>query len=204
MSKRDQDDASRPSQDGSQDSTGPNTSDKSKDDLLDDLETIRSLLDKEQAPAADSSEDDDESGQTSVPQLDDVVGGVMGIDESPLTERTATLDTQGGLDDDLFQALLGDAWKTSAAQMLKETRADIEANRHTWAPEDTDSLNAALRVRIDDTLRVWLQDLVRQNMLDLRNTLLSAIDDQLKQEIEKALAQKANHSDNGTNETHGK
>lgn len=139
-----------------------------------------------------------------MPLLDDVVGGGLGVDESPLTERTATIDSQGGIDDDLFQALLGDAWKTSAAQMLKETRADIEANRETWAPENTDSLNEALRVRIDDTLRVWLQDLVRQNMLDLRNTLLSAIDDQLKQELKKILAQKADPSDNGTNDNHGK
>lgn len=194
----------RNSHDDMADSSAHDPAEKSKDDLLDDLETIRSLLDKEQAQAAEAAETDETSSQDPVPLLDDVVGGGLGVDESPLTERTATIDTQGGLDDDLFQALLGDAWKTSAAQMLKETRADIEANRDIWAPENTDSLNEALRVRIDDTLRVWLQDLVRQNMLDLRNTLLGAIDDQLKQEIKKFLAQKANHSDNGTNDKHGK
>jgi hypothetical protein len=197
MSKRGRDDTDNSATGGS----GQNPAEKSKDDLLDDLETIRSLLDKEQAQGAQT---DDESTATPVPLLDDVVGGGLGVDESPLTERTATIDSQGGIDDDLFQALLGDAWKTSAAQMLKETRADIEANRETWAPENTDSLNEALRVRIDDTLRVWLQDLVRQNMLDLRNTLLSAIDDQLKQELKKILAQKADPSDNGTNDNHGK
>jgi len=200
MSKRGRDDTDNGATGGS----GQNPAEKSKDDLLDDLETIRSLLDKEQAQAAQGAQTDDESTATPVPLLDDVVGGGLGVDESPLTERTATIDSQGGIDDDLFQALLGDAWKTSAAQMLKETRADIEANRETWAPENTDSLNEALRVRIDDTLRVWLQDLVRQNMLDLRNTLLSAIDDQLKQELKKILAQKADPSDNGTNDNHGK
>ena len=200
MSKRGRDDTDNGATGGS----GQNPAEKSKDDLLDDLETIRSLLDKEQAQAAQGAQTDDESTATPVPLLDDVVGGGLGVDESPLTERTATIDSQGGIDDDLFQALLGDAWKTSAAQMLKETRADIEANRDTWAPENTDSLNEALRVRIDDTLRVWLQDLVRQNMLDLRNTLLSAIDDQLKQELKTILAQKANPSDNGTNDNHGK
>jgi len=200
MSKRGRDDTDNGATGGS----GQNPAEKSKDDLLDDLETIRSLLDKEQAQAAQGAQTDDESTATPVPLLDDVVGGGLGVDESPLTERTATIDSQGGIDDDLFQALLGDAWKTSAAQMLKETRADIEANRETWAPENTDSLNEALRVRIDDTLRVWLQDLVRQNMLDLRNTLLSAIDDQLKQELKKILAQKADPSDNGTTDNHGK
>jgi hypothetical protein len=200
MSKRGRDDTDNSATGGS----GQNPAEKSKDDLLDDLETIRSLLDKEQAQAAQGAQTDDESTATPVPLLDDVVGGGLGVDESPLTERTATIDSQGGIDDDLFQALLGDAWKTSAAQMLKETRADIEANRETWAPENTDSLNEALRVRIDDTLRVWLQDLVRQNMLDLRNPLLSAIDDQLKQELKKILAQKADPSDNGTNDNHGK
>ena len=200
MSKRSRDDPDG----GATGDSDQNPAEKSKDDLLDDLETIRSLLDKEQAQAAQGAQTDDESTATSVPLLDDVVGGGLGVDESPLTERTATIDSEGGFDDDLFQALLGDAWKTSAAQMLKETRADIEANRDTWAPENTDSLNEALRVRIDDTLRVWLQDLVRQNMLDLRNTLLSAIDDQLKQELKTILAQKANPSDNGTNDNHGK
>lgn len=48
MSKRGRDDTDNSATGGS----GQNPAEKSKDDLLDDLETIRSLLDKEQAQAA--------------------------------------------------------------------------------------------------------------------------------------------------------
>ncbi len=180
-----------------------NAGERSKDDLLDDLENIRSLLDKEQLKNAASDEANSEPVNP-VPLLDDVVGGGLGLDESPLTERTADIEDVGGLDDDLFAALLGDAWKTSAAEMLKETRADIEANRERWSPEHTDSLNEALRVRIDETLKVWLAELVHSNLTDLRNTLLRAIDDQLKQEIKTFLAEKANPSDPTADDTYGK
>lgn len=179
-----------------------NAGERSKDDLLDDLENIRSLLDKEQLKNAASDEANSEPVNP-VPLLDDVVGGGLGLDESPLTERTADIEDVGGLDDDLFAALLGDAWKTSAAEMLKETRADIEANRERWSPEHTDSLNEALRVRIDETLKVWLAELVHSNLADLRDTLLRAIDDQLKQEIKTFLAEKANPSDPTADDKYG-
>jgi hypothetical protein len=178
-----------------------NAGERSKDDLLDDLENIRSLLDKEQLQAASS--EDSQATVSPVPLLDDVVGGGLGVDESPLTERTADIENAGGLDDDLFAALLSDAWKSSATEMLKETRADIEANRETWRPEHTDSLNEALRVRIDETLKVWLAELVRSNLSDLRDTLLKAVDDQLKQEIKTFLAAKASPSDTTADDKYG-
>lgn len=175
----------------------------SKDDLLDDLENIRSLLDKEQLQAAAAAEDAQSEVPSPVPLLDDVIGGGLGVDESPLTERTADIESIDGLDDDLFAALLSDAWKSSATAMLKETRADIEANRESWSPEHTDSLNEALRIRIDETLKVWLAELVRSNLTDLRETLLKAVDDQLKQEIKTFLAENARASDTNTDDNYG-
>ena len=49
-------------------------------------------------------------------------------------------------------------------------------------------MNEALKVRIDDTVRVWLRETVRRNMDQLRQILLAAINDQLKTEITKTLA----------------
>lgn len=216
-------------------------SDASKEHLLEDLETIRTLLDPKQDEEAGEAladgrretqgeeldktldieldkalgigcdnesdaepvdqtssntltpEHDDGSG-TQVPLLEDVIGGGLGIDEAPLDAPLIMDDAPGRLDDELFRTLLGDAWKTSASQILETTRAEIEAYRENWAPEDTDALNDALRVRIDDTLKHWLRDLVRDNMHDLRTALLSAIDNQLKQEISRFLAQTRNDS----------
>jgi hypothetical protein len=198
--------------------------DTSKEHLLEDLETIRTLLDRkpdeeldktldiELDEALDMSPDrksDDESvGQrqgnapvpesedapgSPVPLLDDMIGGDLGIDEAPLDAPLIMDDAPGTLDDELFRTLLGDAWKSSASKILQTTRAEIEAYRENWAPEDTDALNDALRVRIDDTLKHWLRGLVRDNMHDLRTALLTAIDDQLKQEISRFLSDRNGH-----------
>ena len=77
-----------------------------------------------QQPPADVPDD---APDERVPMLDDVVAGGLSLDESPLSERTVIDVVQGGLDDDLFQALLTDAWKDSAAAMLK-TAAQISNN----------------------------------------------------------------------------
>jgi len=176
---------------------GNQDSDASKEHLLEDLETIRTLLDREH-DAEPGEALADGRGETQGEELDktldieldkalDIGSDRESDGESVDQPSTGTLTPE--LDDELFRTLLGDAWRTSASQILETTRAEIEAYRENWAPEDTDALNNALRVRIDDTLKHWLRDLVRDNMHDLRTALLSAIDDQLKQEISRFLAQ---------------
>jgi len=163
----------------------------SKNEILVHLESIRALLEKDrnaQHKTEGSDDIPDDAPDESVPMLDDVVAGGLSLDESPLSERTVIDVAQGGLDDDLFQALLTDAWKDSAAAMLKDSRADIEQHRAEWSPSDTDALNEALKVRIDDTVRAWLRETVRRNMDQLRQILLDAINDQLRTEINKTLA----------------
>ena len=73
--------------------------------------------------------------------------------------------------------LLGDKWKSSATDILTEARGAIEAHRNDWTPEDTDELNAALRVRIDETLTEWLKETVRARMDELHGRAVRHLDE---------------------------
>jgi hypothetical protein len=104
-----------------------------------------------------------------------------------------------GLDDDMFNRLLGDDWRQAAAVLLDEARGSIEAHSQQWTPQDTDELNEALQVRIDETLHRWLRRTVQERIDDLRAELLTAISDQLeatvKQRFNDALPGEGAHGE---------
>lgn len=145
--------------------------------LLGDLESIRELFDEEQESQAQPAEQ--------VPLLDDVVdipdGEPAGTDQDP-----ATMGPQ--LSDDLFQALLGDEWRTSAALVFSQAREKIGENSPHWAPEDTDELNAALKVRIDETMQGWMRGMVIEHMANLHETLLEVLSAELPSMIDDIIA----------------
>ena len=117
-----------------------------------------------------------------VPILDDVVEGALDVDELRLN-HLPDLDADNaspGLDDELFRVLLGEEWRDAAAGILDQARSAIETHKQQWLPEDTDALNAALRVRIDETLHRWLRQAVLDGIHDLRSRLLQSITDGLE------------------------
>lgn len=168
---------------------------ESPDELLGDLESIKQLLDEEQAHQREEADEE----PADVPLLDDMVDGAYTLDESSsLLSATPALGggkrpAQDGsreskyMSEDLFDALLGDKWKSSASDILTEARGAIEAHRNDWAPEDTDELNAALRVRIDETLTEWLKETVRARMDELHTVLLQTAEATINDKIEKLI-----------------
>lgn len=189
----------------SQDQSG-NSEQNDPDELLGDLESIKELLGEEEdgEQAADALEPGD------VPLLDDMVDGAYTLDESA-SLLSATPALGGGrrnsrlsgkerknpdsryLSEDLFDTLLGDRWKHSASDILTEARGAIEAHRNDWTPEDTDELNEALRVRIDETLTEWLKQTVRSRMDELHAVLLetaeATISEKIRTLVEKRRAE---------------
>lgn len=168
--------------------------DDSPDELLGDLESIKQLLDEEEQ-AAQAAE---------VPLLDDMVSGAYTLDESasllsatpalgggkrPDGGHSSTAEPKEGkyLSEDLFEALLGDRWRSSASDILTEARGAIEAHRNDWTPEDTDELNQALRVRIDETLTEWLKETVRERMDELHAALLQTAEATIDQKIRRLI-----------------
>ncbi len=171
-----------------------NDDDKTRDGLLEALESLRSVLDRGRqtvAAAAVATAADEEAAapaeEERVPLLDDVVDGAIVVDEAPLHERPAMTTEDAGLNDELFSALLTDGWKASAEEILRESRADIETHRARWLPEDTDQLNSALKTRIDETMRSWIRDVLRRNINELHGALLVAIEEQLREQIAEIL-----------------
>jgi hypothetical protein len=144
------------------------------EEILDDLESIKELLDEEEARLAE------ESGEAPVPLLDDLIDGGLTLEEQDYEVVRSTLtdepspETESRLDNDLIDTLLGDEWKRAASDLLTQARGAIEANRNQWTPEHTDELNEALRVRIDATLSAWLRTKIRDHMDELHSELLHA------------------------------
>lgn len=140
--------------------------DKDSKALLGDLQRIRSLLEKEDASAPPPEDD--------VPLLDDALA-----DETPTTP----------LANDVFDRLLGDDWKADADEVLREARHSIDAGATAWTPEDTDALNDALRIRIDQTIQQWLEDLLSERIGELRARVLAAMTDEIELRVKEPLAQ---------------
>ena len=141
---------------------------ESQNALLGDLESIRDLFAEEAEAKAEAA--------AHVPLLDDVVE----IPQEPagdVEQDSTAIGPQ--LSDDLFQALLGDDWRTSAALVFQQARQKIEDNSPHWAPEDTDDLNAALKVRIDETMQGWMRSMVIAHMADLHEKLLAVLSAEL-------------------------
>lgn len=176
------------------------------DELLGDLESIRELLEEEAAAAAAARRDDGDADPVDggVPLLDDMVRGAYELRET--SDLLAARPALGGggsrhgryLREDVFEALLGDRWKTSASAILTEARGAIEAHRNRWTPEDTDELNEALRVRIDQTLTEWLKATVSERLDELHAELLRAAEAVIDEKIRVLIEQRTANPDNPT------
>ncbi len=137
---------------------GPNQGRDDSDEFLEDLESIKHLLDEEQQAQVEAAVTNDD-----VPLLDDQIG------DNP-EER---------LGDEAFNALLGDAWRDSVEEMFADARANIEANSTEWLPEHTDELAAALKVRIDASVRAWLAETLEANIHRLRERIVAELSEEI-------------------------
>ena len=173
--------------------------------LLGDLESIRSLLDDDdEAPRAEDDalrSKEPEVEDLEVPVLEDVVddqktedvGGDSGAESDSRTESAPTGEGSGSaprLDDDLFRALLSDAWRDSAGEILKQAREVIDEHSAQWSPSETDTLNDALKVRIDATIQGWMRGMVVTHMADLHELLLKELSAELKATIDTIIKQR--------------
>ena len=131
---------------------------KEEYEFLEDLESIKHLLDEEQQAQVEASDINDD-----VPLLDDQIADTA-------EER---------LGDETFNALLGDAWRDSVEDMFANARADIEANSTEWLPEHTDELAAALKVRIDASVRAWLAETLEANIHRLRERIVTELSEEI-------------------------
>ncbi len=167
----------------------PDAPEGSPDELLGDLESIKEILDEEQAAAPADGAGPENDADAGVPLLDDMVDGAYQLqDTSSFLSATPVLGGGGSrrsryLSQDVFDALLGEEWKSSASDILTEARGAIEAHRTRWTPEDTDELNQALRVRIDETLTEWLKATVTERLDELHAELLRAADAVIDEKI---------------------
>ncbi len=120
------------------------------EEIIEDLESIKDLLNEEE-----------QTGDPDVPLLDD-----------PLEER---VHVEEGLTDDTFHALLGDAWRDSVEDIFAQARERIERNSALWAPEDTDELADALKIRIDESVQAWLAETLEANIGRLRERIVAEL-----------------------------
>ena len=61
------------------------------------------------------------------------------------------------------------------------------SDRTGWAPEDTDELHEALKVRIDQAIGDWMRELVQANIDDLRAHLVHELDAALREHLKGDL-----------------
>lgn len=178
--------------------------------LLGDLESIRALLAEQQAAAQQAVEqgasgsgtgtgtdEDDPAGDAhgapqsgladdeEVPLLEDVVQGGVSVSEAFLSGEGdfGDSDSASALRDDVFQALLSDEWRESADHLIGQARGALETAPALWSADDTEALNAALKIRVDETLQRWLRAAVLNGIDDLRRELLEAVRQQLAESI---------------------
>jgi hypothetical protein len=158
-------------------------------ELLEDLETVRALLDVDEDDESllEASVDDE------VPLLDDPIDGTEGLREVTFSSVAGSLGHPAGrrkqdrLNAELFDSLLDDEWQVSASAILAGARDAIDDHRNCWTPVDTDELNEALRVRIDDTLSQWLRDTVSEHVEELRDELLRATERVISEKVEALI-----------------
>jgi len=179
-----------------------------KSALLDDLESIRTLLaDDGNQPGPDPAVEDE------VPVLDDVVaeetiaapeagqavpaGPTRSAGPTDADWPVAAPAREPGLDDDLFRALLSDEWRTSASDVLQQARDLIGAHGDDWSPAETDLLTDALKVRIDATVQGWMRGMVITHMADLHTRLREALSEELERTIDHIIDQRSSETPDG-------
>ncbi len=143
----------------------------SEEELLGDLESLRSILDEEDEP-----EPQDEAA---VPLLDDVVSDAAEADAAPPASR-------GGMDEDLFQALLSDDWRETAAAIIEQAPVAV-GDEAGWKGEEIAALQHALRLEQDKALTGWVRDALARHADELRSELLAALSGELKPAVDRIL-----------------
>ena len=118
-----------------------------------------------------------------------------GVSAGSATESPPATVGRPGLGDDLFRALLSDEWRASANEILEQARHVIGEHRADWTPAETDSLNDALKVRIDATIQGWMRGMVVKHMADLHELLLRELADELRSAIDDIIEQRSEKTD---------
>ncbi len=157
--------------------------------LLGDLESIRTLLARDEAPPVDDDASD-------VPVLEDMVDGALTVEESTLTSRSSFDDAasgggRSGLGEDTIKALLGDQWRGEADEILANARAEAEGVG-TLSTSQLQDFNASLKARIDSILDDWLTEMMHSRIDDLRACLLEVLELELARFV-RALTDKERH-----------
>ncbi len=142
-----------------------NQPDKKPEEMIEDLESIKNLLDEDEPYPAEDDPD--------IPLLDDPLDATVKEDE--------------GLSEETIQSLLNDTWKDSIEAVLDDARETIEDNSTAWLPADTDELNAALKIRIDTSVRQWLGEVLQANIGALRELIVKELTTELLAHLHKKL-----------------
>ena len=162
------------------------------DELLEDLEDLHGFLEEENIPELTDPEttrpdDLSEPIQDALPLLEEEIA-------SDASDSDAA-EPANRISDETIQTLLGDAWQDSADQLLADARQTISSHSTLWQPEDTDELNHALKVRIDDTVRHWLGDVLKAHIHLLHQQIVSNLAAELTLQINHKLNQDADPAD---------
>ncbi len=170
---------------------GRQSADSEPEEIIEDLESIKDLLVDEDdaagtsppaaaAAGADKDARPDAGAQPpeippaeDIPLLDDPIDTAVSVDE--------------GLSDDTIKSLLDDTWKDSVEAVLQNARSTIEDHSTTWLPKDTDELNAALKIRIDTSVRQWLEEVLQANIGALRKLIVRELSTELLQHLQHKL-----------------
>ena len=159
-----------------------------QNDLMDDLESIRKLLEDDEDPVQDPPATNEPVVQdVEVPVLEDIFDPDPNPD-LPATEIGAAAITST-LDESLMRALLGDTWRDSANNILEQAREVIHERQADLTPEAANWLNDALKSRIDETIRDWMGRIVVAHMAELHERMLADLSEALKATLDDIVEQ---------------
>ena len=92
----------------------------------------------------------------------------------------------GEMDEDLFQALLSDDWRESAAAIIDQA-PEVIGEDAAWTAQEIEALRQALRLELDETLNAWIRDALARHADALRAELLEALSNELKPAVDRVL-----------------
>jgi hypothetical protein len=108
----------------------------------------------------------------------------------PDSQTESAPNSEPGLGDDLFKALLSDEWRNSASEVLSQARETIDEHGTDWTLAETETLNDALKVQIDATMQGWMRGMLVTHMADLHQILLQALSEELSTTIDNIIHQR--------------
>lgn len=150
------------------------------DEIIEDLKSIKSLLDEESLDA------DQANTQAHAPTLKVSDDDVPLLDD-PLEQEVGTINA--GMSDDTFTTLLGDTWQDSVEEIFDEARERIQSHSTSWLPEHTDELADALKIRIDVSVRAWLAETLEANIDSLRERIVAELSAELMTQMREKFSQ---------------